>query len=322
MRRSSTATLVLFLMPTWAVAEFVTGAGAGPGGHVKVFDGLTSDTTLSFFAYSPSFSGGVRVAAGDVNGDGTADVITGTGPAAEAGGSPHVKVFDGRTGAEVRSFLPYGVSGADGAFVGAGDLNGDHFADLVTGTDAGTAAHVKVFDGQTGLEARSFNPYGPSFTGGVRVATGDLNGDGAADIITGAGPGGGPHVKVFDGITGDELRSFLAYAPTFSGGVFVASGDIDGDGFVDIITGTDAGAAGHLKVFDGQTGGELRSFLPYGGFTGGVRVAAGDLNSDGYADIVTGAGPGGGPHVKVFDGQSGVELQSVFAYDPRVTGGG
>jgi len=294
-------------------ADIVTGAGVAS--HVKVFSGATGAESASFFAYTPSFTGGVRVASGDVNGDGVADVITGAG----AGGNAHVKVFDGRTSAELRSFLAYpGFSG--GVFVAAGDVNGDGAADIVTGADAGAASHVKVFDGGTGAELRSFLAYG-AFAGGVRVASGDVNGDGFADVITGAGAEGNAHVKVFDGRTSAELRSFLAY-PGFSGGVFVAAGDVNGDGAADIVTGADAGAGPHVKVFDGTTGAELRSFFAYGaGFSGGVRVAAGDVNGDGFADIVTGAGAGAGPHVKVFDGRSGAELHSFFAYSPAFTGG-
>src|SRR5262249_13729960 len=119
---------------------------------------------------------------------------------------------------------------------------------IVTGADAGGGSHVKVFDPITGAATKSFFAY-PGFTGGVRVAAGDVNGDGVADIITGAGPGGGPHVKVFDGVSGTEIHSFYAYEAAFSGGVFVASADINGDGFADIITGADAGGGPHVKVF-------------------------------------------------------------------------
>ena len=145
-----------------------------------------------FFAYPVAFKGGVRVAAGDVNGDGGPDIITGTGP-----GAAHVKAYAGSGLTEVHSFLPYGANFSGGVFVAAGDVNGDGAADIVTGADAGAGPHVKVFDGRTGAEFRSFFAYPVSFTGGVRVAAGDVNGDGVADIITGTGPGGGPHVKVF-----------------------------------------------------------------------------------------------------------------------------
>src|SRR5204863_7505353 len=117
--------------------------------------------------------------------------------------------------------------------------------------------------------------YDAGFAGGVRVAVGDVNGDGVPDVITGAGPGAGTHVKVFDGATGAEIRSFLAY-PGFAGGVTVACGDVNGDGFADVITG--ASVNGHVKVFDGHSGAEIRSFFAYPGFTGAVTVAAGDVN--------------------------------------------
>lgn len=305
------------------VADLVTGAGdeasgAGAGPHVKVFDGATQAEKQAFDPY-PGFTGGVRVAVGDINNDGVADIITGAG----AGGGPHVKVFDGRTGAEIRSFFAYPPSFAGGVFVAAGDVNGDGFDDIVTGADAGAGPHVKVFDGRSNAESASFLAYGASFQGGVRVAAGDVNGDGRADIITGAGPGGGPHVKVFDVSGGREIGSWLVYSPNFTGGVFVAAGDLDGDGRADIVTGADqGGAGGHVKVFDGLTLAETRNFLAYDpSFLGGVRVAAGDVNGDGRADIITGAGPGAGPHVKVFDGQSSDVLRSFLAYDPSFQGG-
>jgi hypothetical protein len=215
-------------------------------------------------------------------------------------------------------------AGDDNVSVKLPAVETDGLADLIVGAGPGAGSHVKAFDGATHAEMRSFFAYDASFAGGVRVAAGDVNGDGVADIVTGAGPGAGPHVKVFDGRTHALLSSFLAYGPNFAGGVFVAAGDVNGDGRDDIITGADAGSqavGGHVKVFDGQSGAEIRSFFAYPGFVGGVRVAAGDVNSDGVADIITGAGPGAGPHVKVFDGRTHAELASFFAYGQGFQGG-
>ena len=65
------------------------------------------------------------------------------------------------------------------------------------------------------------------FPGGVSMTLGDVNGDGDVDIIAGAGPGGGPHVRVFSGVDLAELASFFAYDPAFIGGVQVAAGDVE-----------------------------------------------------------------------------------------------
>jgi hypothetical protein len=140
--------------------------------------------------------------------------------------------------------------------------------------------------------------------------------------VIGAGPGGGPHVRLIDRATGLPVRDFFAYNPAFTGGVHVALGDVNGDGIPDVVTGAGPGGGAHVRVFDGVTGAELHSFLAYPlGFTGGVFVATMDVNGDGKADIITGAGPGGGPHVRVFDGATGAEIQSYFAFSPGFTGG-
>jgi hypothetical protein len=283
-----------------------------------VFQAGSAVVKYDFFPYEPTFTGGVRVAVGDVNGDGLMDVITGTGP----GGGPNVKVFDGKTGSLLQSFFAYDAGFSGGVFVAAGDVNGDGKADIITGTDAGGGPHVKVFNGGDGTELRSFFAFDAGFTGGVRVAAGDVNGDGKADIIVGAGPGGGPQVKVFDGTNSSVLKSFFAFDPAFHNGIFVAAGDLNGDGFSDVIAGPDSGGGPNVKVFDGKTGSLDASFfaLPPT-FTGGVRVAAGDVNGDGTPDLITGPGAGGGPNVKIFDGSTDALLKSFFAFDAGFTGG-
>ena len=121
----------------------------------------------------------------------------------------------------IREFFAYAVGFTGGVFVAARDVNGDGRADIITGAGPGGGPHVRVFDGVTGRPIREFFAYAVGFTGGVFVAARDVNGDGRADIITGAGPGGGPHVRVFDGATGAVIREFFAYALGFTGGVLV-----------------------------------------------------------------------------------------------------
>src|SRR6266542_3224234 len=73
-------------------------------------------------------------------------------------------------------------------------------APLVVGPDAGGQPRVKVYDAVTGQLSMNFLAFESSFTGGVRVATGDVTGDGVPDIIAAKGPGGGSLVRVFDGV--------------------------------------------------------------------------------------------------------------------------
>ena len=282
--------------------------------------GEKGNSTFSFMAYPGSYTGGVRVAVGDVNGDGMDDIITGAG----AGASGHVKVIDGTRlgakGSQLMSFTAYPGFFRNGIYVAVGDVNGDGKDDIIVSPDAGGSQPVRVYDGSSGALLKSFYAFDRSYTGGVTVAAGDLDGDGRDDIITGAAING--HVKVFDGVTGAEIRSFLAF-PGFNGGVSVAAGDVNGDGIADVIVGAGPGApGGHVKIFDGSTGQELLTFFAFDpNFLGGVQVAAGDVDGDKVIDIITGSGPGAGPHVKVFRCIDQALLASFLAYEPDFLGG-
>lgn len=323
MRVGRASGLVLVLIGISGACGIVRAQGAprivtGDGGTAPVVKRflLSGAADATLFAYTPSFAGGVRVGAGDVNGDGVPDIVAGPGPGTPA---QHVKVFSGADFSLLHDVDAYpGFAG--GIFVASGDLNNDGRKDIITGTDAGASAHVKVFSGNGLGELASFFAYPVSFTGGVRVGAGDINGDGKADIITGAGAGGG-HVKAFDAVTQAELRSFLPYGVGYTGGSYVAGGDVNGDGLADLVVGTDS-VTPHVKVFSGLDNSELYSFFAYPPtFTGGVRVAAGDLDGDGKADIITGAGPGGLPEVKVFSGANGLLIADFLAEGPNYADG-
>jgi SdrD B-like protein/VCBS repeat protein len=318
----------------------VAGSGEGVTGTVRVFNASKLTQMFSFVPYGTTFRGGVRVAKGDVNGDGQADIITAPGAGttlATAGISPLIKIFDGATGKLVRQFLAYDAGFKGGVYVGSGDVNGDGVSDIITGAGK-TAPHVKVFDGKTGAELFSFMAIGNNFSGGVRVAMGDVNGDGFADLITAPGKGMAPVVRVWDGSNFGVgpptlMREFTAFESSFTGGLFVGTGNVNGDAFADIIVGPDAGRRADVKVYDGATNKLLTTFTAAGdptrpsmifsdpAWNAGVRVTNADLNGDGLDDIVCGPGILRNPHIRGYSGKTGQKLIDFAPFPSTFLGG-
>jgi len=188
-----------------------------------------------------------------------------------SGGGPEVRALDARTGALLRSFLPFGPFWASGISVAHGDLDGDGVPEVIVGAGNGGAPRVIAFDLRTGTVVKDFFAYDPTFRDGVNVAAGDV--DGKADIITGAAGAGAAHVKVFGAATGATLASFFAFSATSRDGVNVGSTDVNADGKAELVTGTGAGVQAQVKVFDSLTQKELEVLNAFDiGFIDGVQV--------------------------------------------------
>jgi glucose/arabinose dehydrogenase len=279
--------------------EVITGAGEGGGAHVRVF---RSDGTpiAGAFPYPSGFYGGVRVTAADVTGDAREELITAAGPS----GGAHIRVWQlqGSVLTAVSGFFAYPDGFYGGAWVAAADVGGaDGKAEIITGAGETGGSHVRVFD-STGNALAGFFAYPDGFFGGVRVGTANLDGVGKAEIITGAGPGGGAHVRTFEGNGSLYPVGFFAYPDGFYGGVFVAGGEVESASPRDeIVTGAGAPGGSHLRIFTSNGAGLSGIFVYPDGFYGGVRVAIGDSNNNDDGEVVTGAGPSGGPHVRVIE---------------------
>ena len=186
----------------------------------------------------------------------------------------------------------------------------------------------------------SFFAYDEGFTGGVRVALNELDGNtDTKEIITGPGAGGGPNVKVFQfnirtlTFNPTPVTSFFAFNdPTFSGGVYVAGGDVTGDGIGDLLVGAGAGGGPRVQVYAGSLNGVITSspisdFFAYSTeFLGGVVVAAGDRTGDTTLEVVTGPASNGGYNIKSFNvagtGNNPTLIENFFAFNDFTSIGG
>ena len=278
--------------------DLVAAAATAGGAQIKVVDVRTGETLVSLLPFGAG-STTPQVAVGDVNGDGRSDVVA----SAQTAGGTQVKAFDTAGGKELASFFVLEPGIVPGASLAAGDLDGDGKAELVLGggptstpwppTSNGPDQRVVVYRAD-GTLVGAFDAYPGVFQGGVRVAFGDVDRDGFRDLVTAPGPGLQPEVEVFtqnwsgDRDRGTRLSHFLAYEPSFRGGVSVAVGDVLGRGVGQIVTAPGAGRPADVRVFD--SAGALQSFFRAfeDGYTGGVSVTAGDLNADGKAEIVVG----------------------------------
>lgn len=263
------------------------------------------------FALGKSFiRQGLNLASGDVDGDGQVEIVVAYG----YGGEPKIEIYSSN-GILEKQFLAYDSKMTGGVNVACGDLDGNLEDEIIVSPAYASSPEVRIFN-STGKMTQKFMAYASGFKGGLSVASGDVDGDGFDDIVTGAGQGGGPHVRVFTG-AGKLKAQFMAYGQTFRGGVKVQVANLDGrkDGKKDeIITAPGEGMETAIRIFDNY-GAIKKQFNAFErNFQNGISLAAGDLNNDGSAEIIAAAGPGGAPHVRIFN-PKGELLESYYAME-------
>ncbi len=242
-------------------SEIIVSGGAGGGPHVRIFD-TEGALRGQFFAYEPSYRGGVSIAVGDPNPDGKKEIIA--FPGAEHVGEASIL---SESGEEQLTFFPFGDAWLDGGAVRVGDVDGDGIDDIVIATKRSGTPHVRVFT-VLGEEKFSFTAYTDD-VGPMSLALADVDGDGIMEIVTARGEGD-PEVRVWKKTA--LVANFFAYDAKFRGGVVVAGGDTNGDGLDEIVAVPRSNGGPQVKVFSGE-GVLLRQFFAREkGWRGGMVV--------------------------------------------------
>lgn len=276
--------------------EVIVGTRLGTVNKVRVY---SNDGTLraTFSPYPASFRGGVRVAACDLDADGTEEIITTPGP----GYKPFVRIFDG-TGHLVlqKQFAVLDGKFTGGLNVACGDLDGDGTAEIVAAGSRG-AASVAVYR-YDGRRIFSFQPYGRSFNGGITVAV--LRGTSSLQIVTAPESGTKPERRFT--LQGKQVgSSFFPFGRSYGGGISLGAGDVDGIGAGYVLMAQLSAKKPRVRVY-ASDGAYLRQFTPFAvkGLTG-VNIAVGDVNGDGVSDVVAVPASKNSAMVRMFDGHGG-----------------
>jgi len=322
------------------VGALLNDAGGNDAGRAYVFSGQTGETIHVFTGEAAGDQLGWPVAsAGDINGDSFDDLLVGA-YLNDAGGIDRGRayVFSGQTGDPIYVFTGEADDDRLGwAAAPIGDIDGDGFNDLIIGAPQNSAGgsnagRAYVFSGQTGDTIYVFTGEAEWDLLGTAVASaGDVNNDGYEDFIISAYLYGSPstgRAYVFSGQTGDTIHVFTGEATNDRFGWSVASaGDVNSDGFADLIIGAryyDAGGIdrGRVYVFSGKTGDTLYIFTGEADFDqfGWSVASAGDVNNDGIDDLIVGtwdndAGGTEAGRAYVFSGLTGDTIH-VFTGGP------
>ena len=308
---------------------------------VHIIDASTGEVVTRFLAYEQGYRGGVRVATGDLNGDGIDEIITAPGRSL----TPRVKVFD-QQGNLLHSFLAFPGTFKGGVDVAVGDVNGDGRNDIAAAMTY-NGNQVKVFKNISSGSSlafntfSTFNPFG-TFKGGSTVEIASLGTafksgtatklnnvvDARSEIIVASGSGMRSTIKVFaftgSGKTPAAVRTFLPLAAGFKGGITMDVARVNADAVPDIIVAAGNGGSSQVRVLSGTNGAILSGFNAFSDSSRNapVHVAAVDETGDGIADFIYAAqGTDGASHrIRKFEALTASLVDEVLESHPDFGG--
>lgn len=324
------------------LALFLTPPLAGAA-QLPVLHQVSGDAPGDWFGYAVA-------PAGDVDQDGTPDFMVGAHQNLNTGHSPnpgYARVYSGVDGHVLHSFYGDGTAWIDGpddhfgfALASLGDLDADGAPELIVGAykDDNVDHNVgmlRIFSGASGALLYQADGETNGDRMGVSVASlADLNGDGVRDYLSGLYKDdnvvfNGGSTRVYSGADHSLLFTFDGVNMNSAFGWSASSaGDVDGDGLEDIISGaphdpTVGAYAGKVQVHSGATGALLYTWFgdAAGDYFGHVVDGAGDVNADGFDDVIvgaiqstfTGVATGSG-YARVFSGADGSLLHEVVGH--------
>ena len=268
---------VVLLKRTSSIAT-IRNSSFNNGDFIRVFNSKGQQSRSGFFAYIDNQPANSQILISDIDNDGQDETLVNS--------KGIISIY--KNNQKIKEFKPY-----DGKFTGeisfaVADLDGDKTKEIITGAGQGGGPHVRVFNKDGKPLIGGFFAYDKNFRGGVRVAVMDLDGDKTQEIITAAGIGGGPHIRVFNKDGKPLIGGFFAYEQGFRGGVSISTGDVDGDGKREIITVPGPDRSPEVKIFN-KDGKNINSFMAYeNDFTSGLRIMIDDLDKDKQDEILVG----------------------------------